>query len=315
MQKKEDSYIDDVEYVTAYKYGDTLEMSTATGGDPVVVKYDADHMVNKETGEIIEVDHCDDRSDPRLRQSLKASFKRLKRLIGANFTNIGKMSGLWLTLTYAQPDGKPMTDQSRLYQDFRKFIQKLKRYIEPRKLLYIVAMEPQASGSFHAHILMKCLDNKPFYLKNSLVADMWGQGFVNVRRIKQADNVSAYLMAYLTDIDVKNPNGELKNQDVEKPKSIIKGGRIGFYPLHFNLYRASRNCKQPEKFKTTREGVKEIFGIKEAKPFYFKKIEIDRDSDEPFEIKVEYYDIKKAKLKNAISKIKKDADQNNLTPS
>ena len=313
--QKEDSYIDDAEYVTAYKYGDTLEISNATGGNPVMVKYDADHMVNKETGEIVEVNHCEDRSDPRLRQSLKASFKRLKRLIGANFTNIGKMSGLWLTLTYAQPDGKTMTDQNILYQDFRKFIQKLKRSIKPRKLLYIVAMEPQASGSFHAHILMKCLDNKPFYLKNSLIADMWGQGFVNVRRIKQADNVSAYLMAYLTDIDVKNPDGEIKDQDLGKPKSIVKGGRIGFYPLHFNLYRASRNCRQPEMIKDTRENVKEKFGIKEAEPSYSKKIEIDRDNNEPFEIKVEYYDIKKAKLKSAISKIKKDADRNNLASS
>ena len=311
--KKDDSYIDDKELVTAYKYGDTLEMSTAVGSEPSVVKYDADHMVNKDTGEIIEIDHCDDRSDPRLRKSLKASFKRLKRLIGANFTNIGPRSGLWVTLTYAQPDGKPMTDQNRLYQDFRKFIQKLKRYIKPRELVYIVAMEPQASGSFHAHILMKCLDKKTFYLKNSDVAEMWGQGFVNVRRIKKADNVSAYLMAYLTDIDVKNVSGDIKRQDGKKPKSIIKDGRIGFYPLHFNLYRASKNCRQPEKLKSSRKKVKKKFGIENAEPTYARKFEID--TDQPFEVKVEYYDVKKVKLKSAISKIKKMSDQNNLTSS
>lgn len=224
--------IDDAETVTAYKYGDTLEMSNVVGGDPTFVKYDADHMINRDTGEIIEVDHAVDRSDPRIRQSLKASFKRLKRLIGANFSNLGSKTGLWLTLTYAQPDGQPMTDQDRLYQDFRKFIQKLKRYLKPRELLYIVAMEPQASGSFHAHILMKCLDKKPFYLKNADVAEMWGQGFVNVRRISRADNVSAYLMAYLmaylTDIDINNPDDDIKKQDGEKPKGIIKGSRINF---------------------------------------------------------------------------------------
>lgn len=312
---KEENQIDDAEIVTAYKYGNTLEMSNVIGTDPVMVKYDADHMVNKKTGEIVEVDHCDDRSDPRLRQSLKASFKRLRRLIGSNFSDLSPKSGLWVTLTYAQPDGKPMTDQNRLYQDFRKFIQKVKRRVKPRELLYVVAMEPQASGSFHAHILMKCLDKKPFYLKNSDVAEMWGQGFVNVRRIKKADNVSAYLMAYLTDIDVKNVDGDIKRQDGKKPKSIIKGGRIGFYPLHFNLYRASKNCQQPEKLKSSRKKVKKKFGIEDAEPTYARKFEIDRkDIDQPFEIKVEYYDIKKTKLTKAISKIqrsnsiKKDAD-------
>lgn len=312
---KEENQINDFEIVTAYKYGDTLEMSNVTGTNPVMVKYDADHMVNKATGEIVEVDHCNDRSDPRLRQSLKASFKRLKRLIGANFSNIGFKSGLWVTLTYAQPNGKPMTDQNRLYQDFRKFIQKVKRKIKPRELVYIVAMEPQASGSFHAHILMKCLDKKAFYLKNSDVAEMWGQGFVNVRRIKKADNVSAYLMAYLTDIDIKNADGNIKGQNGKKPKSIVKGGRIGFYPLHFNLYRASKNCRQPKKIKSSRKKVKKKFGIETAKPTYARRFEIDRkDTEQPFEVKVEYYDIKKAKLEEAVSKIqnnnliKKDAD-------
>lgn len=306
---KEDSYIDDDEIVTAYHYGNTLEMSNVVGSEPIVVKYDADHMVNKLTGEIIEVDHCDDRSDPRLRKSLKASFKRLKRLIGANFTNIGPRSGLWLTLTYAQPDGKPMRDQKRLYQDFRKFIQKVKRKIKPRKLLYVVAMEPQAFGSFHAHVLMKTLDKKPFYLKNDDVASMWGQGFVNVRRIKQADNVSAYLMAYLTDIDIKNPNDEIDINDNKGPKSIVKGGRIGFYPLHFNLYRASRNCSQPEKIKSSKQSIKEKLGIEDAEPSYSRKFEISRSSAIPFEIKVEYYDIKKAELAEAIAKIKKNTNQ------
>lgn len=298
--------IENSEFVTAYKYGTTLEVSNAVGSDPIVVKYDRDHMVNRLTGEITAVDHCLDRSDPRLRKSLKSSFKRLKRLIGANFCKARRNSSLWITLTYAQPDGKPMTDQHRLYEDFRRFIQKLKRKLSPRELVYIVTMEPQGNGSFHAHLLIKTTDESYLYLKNDEVSRLWSQGFVNVRRVKNSDNVGAYLMAYLTDVDIANPDGDLKKMGQGKPKSVIKGGRLGFYPLHFNLYRASKNCRKPEKIRTTKKKLKEEFSIGNCKPDYFRKLEIRKKDSDPYEIKVEYYNLEKVRLEHTLERIHRE---------
>lgn len=94
------------------------------------------------------------------------------------------------------------------------------------------------------------------------MSNCWQQGFVNVRRLKNSDNVSAYLMAYLTDVDIKNPDGDLAKKK-NTSKSIIKGGRLGLYPMHFQLYRRSRKgIKNPQKLKGTCGQIKDHFKVK-----------------------------------------------------
>src|SRR5699024_5612651 len=159
-------------------------------------------------------------------------IKLIKMLIGNNYH--GGKSELWLTLTYKD---SPMTDSERLYKDFKNFMAKLRRKIG-KFLAYIVVIEPQASGSLHAHILMKTLDKSTLYIENKAVAQAWGQGFVNVRRLKSSDNASAYLMAYLSDIDINNLEGDFTKEKASK--KIIKGGRLGLYPVGMQIYRHSR---------------------------------------------------------------------------
>lgn len=72
--------------VTAHIYGDTIELSTALGGTPVMQKLNRDEMVNRVTGEISEIHHITSRADPKNYESLRSTFKRLRRLIGANFS-------------------------------------------------------------------------------------------------------------------------------------------------------------------------------------------------------------------------------------
>ena len=52
------------------------------------------------------------------------------------------------------------------------------------------------------------------------------------KKLKQSDNVAAYVTAYLTDIDVNNDNDKEK----EKPKKIEKGARLKLYPANMNFY-------------------------------------------------------------------------------
>lgn len=289
--------IDENSQVTAHIYGDTVEISTALGGIPVMQKLDKDRMLNRITGEIVEIHHIESRADPKNYQSLRSTFKRLKRLIGTNFR--GGRSELWLTLTYRD---SPMTDSKRLYKDFKNFIAKLRRHVK-KNLAYIVVIEPQASGSLHAHILMKTLNGSTLFVENEVVRKCWGQGFVNVRRLKDSDNVGAYLIAYLSDVDLNNLEGSFKQEGTSK--KIIKGGRLGLYPIGMQIYRTSRKgIKQPLKIKDSKENVQKKYDLSGLDPDYYKKFEIQRKgTEESFIVETEYYSLQKAELKRALKKI------------
>ncbi|PEG82431.1 hypothetical protein CP367_09025 [Lactobacillus sp. UMNPBX16] len=105
MRKSEESKIAQNTLVTGYKYGDSIELSTSVGKKPVMKKVSKEKMVNRQTGEVKDIQHVTSRADPKNYESLRQTFKRLKRLIGANFC--GGESELWITLTYRD---SPMTD-------------------------------------------------------------------------------------------------------------------------------------------------------------------------------------------------------------
>lgn len=284
LKRQKDEKISPESFVTAHVYGDTVEMSTSLGGIPVMQKVNKDEMVNIKTSEITEIHHIESRADPKNYESLRATFKRLKRLIGANFQ--GGHSELWLTLTYRD---SPMTDSNRLYKDFKRFMRRL-RNLTKKALAYIVVIEPQASGSLHAHVLMKTIDKSTLYIPNADVARAWGQGFVNARRLKDSDNVGAYLIAYLTDVDINNLEGDF--QQDKKSKKIVKGGRFGLYPVGMQIYRHSRTgISPPKKIKAQKSIIQETYGLS-SNPDYYKKFEIKNKKDSsPFTIETEYYNL------------------------
>ncbi|WP_172997502.1 rolling circle replication-associated protein, partial [Lactobacillus helveticus] len=296
MSKKKDA-IDEEAPVTAHIYGDTIEMSTAIGGIPVMQKINKDEMVNTHTGEITEIHHITSRADPQNYRSLKSTFKRLKRLIGTNFH--GGHSELWITLTYKD---SPMKDPDRLYKDFKRMMRRLRR-MSGKYLAYIVVIEPQASGSLHAHLLLKNIDGSRLYIANKDLRKAWGQGFVNVKRLSDADNVSSYVMAYVSNVDLNNLEGKFEENNA--PKRIVKGGRLALYPVGMQLYRRSRRgSKEPVKLKGSKKLIKEKYNISNAKPDYYHKFDIQRETGEdPFEIETEYYSRRKAQLAAAIAKI------------
>lgn len=297
--------IDPESSVTAHVYGDTLEMSTALGGTPVMQKLNRDEMVNRVTGEISQIHHITSRTDPKNYESLRSTFKRLKRLIGANFS--GGYSELWCTLTYKD---SPMTDPKRLYTDFKRMMRRL-RQLTGKDLAYIVIIEPQASGSLHAHLLLKTIDGSRLYIANRDLRKAWGQGFVNVRRLSDSDNVSAYVMAYVSDVDLNNLEGKIDN-DKKLPKRIVKGGRLALYPIGMQIYRRSRHgIREPTKLKGIKKTIKNKYHIDNATPDYYRKFDIKRKSEEiPFEVETEYYSRKKAKLAAAIAKINQNCNKN-----
>lgn len=204
------------------------------------------------TGEIKDVKHHNTRKDNK--KGLYKTFANARAVINANVTDVSKVR--WCTLTYAEN----MTDPKRLYEDFRKFNMRFKTYCKSKgysKPEYIVMMEPQGRGAWHAHLLYIWQDQKAPYIANQEFREMWGHGFVRIKKLDNVDNVGAYLTAYLGDMeidemDVSKAVGkqckvvEVEDEDGKKvKKAIVKGARLDLYPANFNMLRCSRGVKRP----------------------------------------------------------------------
>lgn len=256
--------------VVAYRYGTKLETVTATGNPIPVKKLNADEYMDS-NGNIKKFKKSETRADGI--SSVGKTLKRLRRLISANFN--GGSSELWVTLTYAEN----VTDTSVVYQDFKNFMKKLRRkYAKNRSLEYINVLEPQRRGAWHMHLLIKTDDGSHLRVENDDMRRLWGKGFVKVKRLKDTDNVSAYLMAYLTDIELKEGETGSEHVKVKEGKRYEKGGRLHMYPSGMNFYRCSRGIEQPKKHKGTKEQIYKNMGYDLddiPDPFYYKRLTID----------------------------------------
>lgn len=94
---------------------DTNPISKQSGIKPI----SKDEYVDLATGMTMKFKH---QNQQRIQspENLRKTFRNLRRLVIANF----KAGDIWLTLTYRQDDGKPMTDTIRVYRDFKAFWRK-----------------------------------------------------------------------------------------------------------------------------------------------------------------------------------------------
>lgn len=219
--------------------------------------------------------------------SLRRTFKKLRELINANTEDVDKCR--WVTLTYAEN----MTDTKRLYTDFDKYQKRFAYWNKKEgraKPEYISVVEPQGRGAWHCHVLY-IFEEKAPYIENSVLAELWGHGFVNVQALDNIDNLGAYLTAYLADIPVEEaePNqwGELKEVNGKK---YVKGGRLAMYPADMNLYRASRGIKKAHVKYVSSEDLdrSELGGMT-----YRRTIKITFDEGQPTFIDTQYYNRKR----------------------
>lgn len=210
-------------------------------------KISKDEYVDIRDGQVKEFNHQDRRSDDL--KSVSRSMKQGRDMINANVINPAEWR--WITLTYAEN----MTDQKKLYNDFKNFLRKLKPFYSFNR--YIICVEPQRRGAWHIHLLLGFPTEAPF-IPNDILAHTWGHGFVKARKLDNVDNVGAYLTAYLADIplDEATPSEvgractvkEVDTLDENgKPvkKRVLKGARLSMYPAGMHIFRWSRNCKKP----------------------------------------------------------------------
>lgn len=220
----------------------TLTQTERPVRKPQIEWLDDESYINLATGEIKQKQHAKTRGDAMAAAEVRRTLKRMRGLINANFT--GDRNELFLTLTYREN----MQDTKRLYRDLKNFTAKMGRKLGEIK--YLTAVEPQERGAWHAHCLFKQLTAHATYMPAEELAALWGHGFIHVTRLKDADNVGAYLSAYLTNTPADDDTAAAADNGVSAigeraPKAVVKGGRLHMYPKGCHIYRASRNLEQP----------------------------------------------------------------------
>ncbi|MCC3173809.1 rolling circle replication-associated protein [Streptococcus sanguinis] len=229
--------------VKSYVYGNTIEMTTANGQQEQTIKViEGKRYVNLETGEIHDMDTSNSTRFDNLK-SVKQTMKKLRRLVAHNFT--GGYNQLWITLTYREH----VIDAEIVYKDFKKYIRKIRK--EYGQVEYIAVIEPQESGRWHLHVLMK--NDTTLSIPNDVVATMWGKGFTKTKRLRRADKIGNYLIAYLSNLQI----GDKDSQS----KATVKGARLYMYPKGIRIYRTSRGIEKPLEIKTTKGELMETYKI------------------------------------------------------
>lgn len=271
--------------------GNIIELmhSDRKNHDIFIKKISDDEYIDLRTGEVKQCNKIDNRAGNL--NSVRQSLGRLRDLLNTNITDTSHCR--WVTLTYAEN----MTDSKRLYEDFKKFNMRM-RY-KGYKYEYIVCMEPQGRGAWHAHLVMIFEGQAP-YIDNKLIADTWGHGFTKTKKLEDVDNVGAYLTAYLGDMDLEEYKNlseedkkgmvfsEIREVDLKETgerKSIIKGGRLHMYPPKFNIYRQSRGIKKPVvSYETEKNAQKKV----SAGTLTFEKTIELSDTDSQFSNTINY---------------------------
>lgn len=280
--------INEYDEVKAYFYGSTIELTNGVGPKEPRTKVIKGHRyVVLETGEIKNMNQESEKRTDNL-DSVRRTMKRLRRLIGANFVSneINRKDQLWITLTYREDvNATDKNSPEIVYKDFKRFIRKL-REEHNSTIEYIAVLEPQASGRWHLHVLMKTMNNSKLYISNSDIEKLWGKGFTSTKRLKNSDNVSAYVMAYVSNIEI-----DLKSSDKGKAisKKVIKGGRLSFYPKGIRIYRRSRNLVDP---KIQKGQKREVLSLKAREKLHKPKVYIRNLKNrygKQIKIKTEFY--------------------------
>lgn len=187
-----------------------------------IKKLDADHVMNLDTGEVIEVSHNDTKAGTIT--SVRKSFARLKDLINCNY--VAPEYVVLLTLTYAEN----MTDSSRVKDDMRLFFRRFKRLGFP-SFEYIYVKETQGRGAWHMHVILFFSEPAPVLdRRDARVAKAWGHGYTDwVNFEGDINNLGTYLTARLVNHGAQDK----------------KARRILNYPAGTHIYARSRGIKDP----------------------------------------------------------------------
>jgi hypothetical protein len=135
------------------------------------------------------LERCKSSEIGKLQKNIMRTRNMVRRLILSNFDSTAKF---W---TFTFDDEKVPPEISRSIEGSNRlwetFIKRMRRKYPDFK--YLAVLEFQKRGAVHYH----CLCDLPF-VKQRVVQEIWGNGFVSVNRIKHVDNLGAYVVKYMT---------------------------------------------------------------------------------------------------------------------
>ncbi len=198
-----------------------------------------DSYVNIETGEVFEYKRSTKKTDNIF--AVKRSLNKIRTLVLNNFN---AFEGFFITLTYHEP----MFDFDIVAKDFAKFYDKLKYYYSSYRFDYLRLIEPQESGSWHIHIVIKsAIENQQIKITESVILKAWKFGSVKVSQIYDTEGLAKYLGTY------NNSN----NKKVTS-KTMEKQNRWHYYPPGVKIFTKSKGIKYPDEVAMSYGTAKEI---------------------------------------------------------
>lgn len=172
-------------------------------------------------------DFQSDNYEEHRKQVLQRSKQTLRRLINSNHGQYGEQfTSKFLTLTF----GGNETDLDYCNYEFEKFIKRLNYLVFNTKkanLKYNVVIEFQERGAVHYHCIIY---NMP-YVKQDIISETWGNGWIFINKIDDVDNVGAYVAEYLGD-EEKGQGREVKDGRLQGRKSYFSSRGL-FKPIEF----------------------------------------------------------------------------------
>lgn len=137
-------------------------------------------------------------------------FKARKKLI--NYCYANPNLNKFLTLTYSSFINK-LSQSNNLFNNFNVKIRNLFPNYK-----YIAVPEYQKSGRLHYHLL----NNLP-YIPKEKIAKLWGNGYIDVRRLDNKKNIPIYVGKYISKEIIVREKGKKKfftSQNIVKPKTL-----------------------------------------------------------------------------------------------
>lgn len=287
--------------VTLKETGNVLEIRYIHRNHGAAIqRLNKEQYCDKATGEVKSIVHHASRADDL--GSVKQSLRKLRDLINTNLTKPSRVR--WVTLTYAEN----MTDTKRLYKDYAAFWKDFQNYLaveHKTSAEYIAVPEPQERGAWHFHCLFFFPSKAPDIPSKDL-ADLWGHGFVYIKRVHGKNNLGLYLTAYLSDMEFSkaiesgNASGQIKEKEVKDEsgkrmtKPFVKGARLHLYPAGFNMFRCSSGIKKPTVRKMTEAKAQKIVG---DAPLTYEKTVVFTDDDSEVKNFINYRQYNRARRK------------------
>lgn len=124
-------------------------------------------------------------------QSLARARRGLRRLINAN-VGLGPYRDCFLTLTFREC----LTDLPEANRRFRLFMKRLRLFMKAQgcRLAYVAVPEQQKRGAWHYHLALFSFPYTPV----ATLADLWGEGYVQIKCLDARSDIGAYLAKYLS---------------------------------------------------------------------------------------------------------------------